>query len=252
MSSSPPNGREFTSWKEIADYLGVNVRTAQKWENERDLPIRRLPGAGRGRVLVSVADLERWKQSGRPTTPATPPPEPGRLGKSWKWAPVLVLLTLAAAGLWAALRPKPIPVSARVEGNALIVFDAGGHVLWSRILPAEGNEPDVRPDHRQTWFGDIDGDGQVELLDAYVPKGAEVESPLFCFSQTGAEKWRFVPGRTVRTRVESFAPPYHPAAFAVIQPEANAPKQIVVTSLHNLYYPDQVAVLDSSGRLLRE
>jgi hypothetical protein len=252
MTSLPSNGREFTSWKEIADYLGVNVRTAQKWETERGLPIRRLPGAGRGRVLVSVAELERWKQSGPPATPAAPPPEPGRRGKSWKWGAALVLLALAAAGLWVVLGPKPVPVSCRVDGNALIVYDSRGRELWRKVLPAEAHEPDPRPDHRTVWLDDIDGDGQVELLYAYLPKGPEVESPLFCFSQTGAEKWRFVPGRKVETRLEPFAPPYRPLALAVIQPEPNGPKQVVVTSLHNLYYPTQVAVLDSAGRLLRE
>src|SRR5689334_4174929 len=45
---------ELTSWKEIASYLGVNLRTAQKWEEERNLPVRRLPG-GRGRVAADVA-----------------------------------------------------------------------------------------------------------------------------------------------------------------------------------------------------
>jgi hypothetical protein len=251
VNVSPSNGREFASWKEIADYLGVNVRTAQKWETERGLPIRRLPGAGRGRVLVSAAELERWKQSGPPATPAARLPEPARLGKYWKWAAALALLVLVAAALWATLRAKPVPVSAHVQGNALIVFDARGRELWRKILPVEAYEPSVSLDRQQVWLGDIDGDGQMEVLYAYVPK-AEVETPLFCFSHTGAEKWRFVPARKVATRLESFPPPYRPTAFAVIQPEPNAPKQIVVTSHHNLYYPDQVAVLDSSGRLLRE
>jgi hypothetical protein len=31
----------FTSWKEIAKYLGKGVRTAQRWEHEAGLPIRR-------------------------------------------------------------------------------------------------------------------------------------------------------------------------------------------------------------------
>jgi hypothetical protein len=40
---------ELGSWKEIADYLKINVRTAQKWEQERGLPVGRLQGTkGRG------------------------------------------------------------------------------------------------------------------------------------------------------------------------------------------------------------
>ena len=57
-----PEG-ELSSWKEIAAYLGVGLRTAQIWEQERALPVHRLPG-GRGRVIATVAELDAWKRSG--------------------------------------------------------------------------------------------------------------------------------------------------------------------------------------------
>jgi hypothetical protein len=53
--------RQLTSWKEIAHHLGINVRTAQKWERERGLPVRRVAGA-RSRVSTDTATLEAWKQ----------------------------------------------------------------------------------------------------------------------------------------------------------------------------------------------
>jgi hypothetical protein len=53
--------RQLTSWKDIAHHLGVHVRTVQKWERERGLPIRRAPGL-RGRVSADVAALDEWKQ----------------------------------------------------------------------------------------------------------------------------------------------------------------------------------------------
>jgi len=52
---------QLTSWKEIAHHLGVNVRTAQKWERERALPVRRASGA-RSRVSADLAMLDTWKQ----------------------------------------------------------------------------------------------------------------------------------------------------------------------------------------------
>ena len=53
--------RQLTSWKEIAHHLEVNVRTAQKWEREKGLPVRRVPGA-RSRVNADAASLDAWKQ----------------------------------------------------------------------------------------------------------------------------------------------------------------------------------------------
>ena len=53
----------LTSWKEIANHLQVTVRTAQLWEKQRDLPVRRVPGRrsssgerGRLRRLASFPD----------------------------------------------------------------------------------------------------------------------------------------------------------------------------------------------------
>jgi len=68
--------RELTSWKEIAGFLGVNVRTAQKWETERKLPVRRLPG-GRGRVAADVPALDAWKR--------TTPDEQSVPGAVYRW-----------------------------------------------------------------------------------------------------------------------------------------------------------------------
>ncbi len=54
---------ELTSWKEIAGYLDVSVRTAQMWEAQRGLPVRRMPGP-RSRVLATTEELDEWKLSG--------------------------------------------------------------------------------------------------------------------------------------------------------------------------------------------
>ena len=51
--------RQLDSWKEIAHHLGVHVRTAQKWERERGLPVHRLPGV-RSRVSAHTASLDAW------------------------------------------------------------------------------------------------------------------------------------------------------------------------------------------------
>src|SRR5581483_10409885 len=61
--NAAPHSRELSSWKEIAEYLGVHVRTAQKWERERGLPVKRLAGA-RSRVVADTAALESWKRTG--------------------------------------------------------------------------------------------------------------------------------------------------------------------------------------------
>ncbi len=66
MPTSAPS-QELSSWKEISAYLGVSVKTAQLWEQQRGLPVHRLPGP-RGRVYATAEELDRWKGSGTTST----------------------------------------------------------------------------------------------------------------------------------------------------------------------------------------
>ncbi len=52
------------SWKDIADYLGRDVRTVQRWETERRLPVHRLPGGDKPRVYALKPELDEWMHSG--------------------------------------------------------------------------------------------------------------------------------------------------------------------------------------------
>lgn len=48
------------SWKAIAQYLGRDERTVQRWELDRGLPVHRLPGAKRGGIFAYAAELDVW------------------------------------------------------------------------------------------------------------------------------------------------------------------------------------------------
>jgi TolB-like protein len=55
-------GRRLASWKAIAQYLGRDVRSVQRWERERALPVHRLPGE-KGSVFAYEGELENWLHS---------------------------------------------------------------------------------------------------------------------------------------------------------------------------------------------
>ncbi len=50
--------RVFSSWKEIATYLGKGVRTVQRWERTLGLPVHR--PAERGVILAYQSELDAW------------------------------------------------------------------------------------------------------------------------------------------------------------------------------------------------
>lgn len=64
-------------WQEIAKYLGREVRTVQRWEREKSLPVRRLGGNrddNQPRVFAYKSEIDAWvaRQSGPRALPTDP------------------------------------------------------------------------------------------------------------------------------------------------------------------------------------
>jgi len=68
------------SWKAVAQYLRKDVRTLQRWESTRSLPVHRMPGGDRPGVFALKSELDAWRR-GRDIHVATEfdqPVAPGR------------------------------------------------------------------------------------------------------------------------------------------------------------------------------
>ncbi len=52
--------KRLDSWKEIAAYLNRDVRTVIRWEKERGLPVRRVPGGKGHGVFALRRELDAW------------------------------------------------------------------------------------------------------------------------------------------------------------------------------------------------
>ncbi len=253
VASRTPS-RELTSWKEIADYLGITVRTAQKWEQERGLPVRRLPG-GRGRVYALVAELDAWKGAGV---------HPGNSGARVSWlvghrlalALGLVLIGASALAYVLARRAGP-PVSWRLELNTLVVSDDRGRELWRKSftenLLIERYNQSTLTGKDKVWFGDVNGDGKAETLFTldYLDEGAHA-GVLVCLTDHGQEMWRFTPGRRVQSPKEHFSSHFRIMKVAVAKLVHQYAKSVLVVSYNYPDYPTQVALLSPEGRLVRE
>jgi hypothetical protein len=57
-------GERLDSWKEIAAYLDRDLRTVRRWEKEKGLPVRRVPGGERSAVFAYPEEIDKWMQSG--------------------------------------------------------------------------------------------------------------------------------------------------------------------------------------------
>jgi hypothetical protein len=143
-----------------------------------------------------------------------------------------------------------VPATLRIQENVLVASDGHGHELWRRAFSQSLASADRGGE--EAWIGDL-GDGRQSVVFAEYPANAGVPTVLHCFDEEGRERWRFVPGRTVRTADGTvFAQPYRFHRFVVGRLGHAQQVGIVVTSYHFLSYPNQVVLLSGDGRVLRE
>ena len=119
MGASDRVTTRLESWKAVALYFGRDERTVRRWEAERGLPIRRLPGGSRSRIYAEVAELEAWRRSGDlPEAEGQGPPRPAartrrsRIFMALAGAAVAIIVAEGVAvglTLWRTSPVKPPP-----------------------------------------------------------------------------------------------------------------------------------------------
>jgi hypothetical protein len=65
MGLSPESkiSQVLSGWKDIANYLGKDVRTLQRYERELGLPVHRPGGKTNGSVIATQSELDAWVDS---------------------------------------------------------------------------------------------------------------------------------------------------------------------------------------------
>lgn len=172
---------------------------------------------------------------------------------------IVVAVAIAAIGIAAFVLIRILamdhrPQSGRLEGSSLIISNAKGQELWrksfsdgfSRDYYAQGLAPRI-------WFGDLDGEKHTDVLFLYHPSVSprSHSTTLICYADRGKEKWRWTPGRAL-PELEGDPATFYIAAFGVLKGAPGGRSRLVVSSPHGLWYPDQVAILDSNGKLVSE
>ncbi len=240
----------LSSWKEISTWLGVNPRTAQRWEAELGMPVHRVPGGGR--VVAYADELAAWLagQAGEETAEARR--RLARRGARRYWmaagAVAAALALWILPGLPGKLARREL-AGWRVENGDLLALDSRGGVLWEKRFDKPLAE--VHYGHAtlpRAVVEDIDGDGRKELVFT-VHHDSPGENALICWSDTGEEKWRWIPGRGAAAFPEDLQPPYFADQVLVLRLHGTV--RLLAGAKH-VFFPYQLALLDSQGRQLRE
>jgi DNA-binding winged helix-turn-helix (wHTH) protein len=189
------------------------------------------------------------------------PPPHGAPRPRWLWLALVVVVCLGTIFAVAAIlhRGNP-PVIVSLDGPVLVARDASGREVWRHLFERGFDNSRYAPANigDRYWTGDLDGDGDAEMLflyDCAIRVGGlpPESSSLFCFSQAGKVKWKFQVGHIVRDSSGDIHPPFSISAVQVVfSPATPRSTRIVVASGHGSDQACQLAFLDTAGHLVAE
>jgi Tol biopolymer transport system component len=191
-SRASPNGDSrddrLDSWKQIAEYLGRAVTTAQRWEQEEGLPVHRHPHAKKQSIFAFKRELDAWRiaraqspsvrletdsgPAGSPIAPVGDPP----VDRRWRFGLAAAVLAVAVLGaVWTvgrsrsndsggadiSIAPRPLANDQAIEGHPSLSPDGDEVVYyWERqavtalyIKPVAGGQA------RRLSIGDLKTEG---------------------------------------------------------------------------------------------
>jgi hypothetical protein len=252
MADKP--SQRLDSWKEIAAYLGRDIRTVARWENERGLPVHRVPGGQRHAVFAYTAEIDRWLTTGPGALADGGVPQSVGRG-AWMWisaAIIVAALALAVLGFLSVSKKGARLADVVIRGDEMRVLDDTGAVRWTHRFPWPVVELKPEVMARRKHIVDLDGDGEKEVL---VVVGAAERSPaqrepeeLLCFSASGKLRWSFQFGETLKFGAGEYGPPWVLGDMEMY--DVGGEKRIAYAVIHNAWWPSVLLVLDGRGKIL--
>jgi hypothetical protein len=232
-----PARKPLQSWKEIAGFLNVTVRTVQRWEKISGLPVYRQGTGAKARVFAYTDDLQAWSQAGGSRDAEAKISVPTPLYRRPLGLAAALVLGVSIVFLWRIVAVHPnLPATWKIEGSLLKILDENERLCWQYLLPpinaaAQSTTRDV------VRIVDVDGDGRIETLVSVAPQEIAHEGGfLLCFEHDGVLRWKAKYGRPVTFGSRSFDPAFVGRFLPVAAGPERAPFLMSI-AVHYLWYP---------------
>lgn len=252
--------RRLDSWKEIAEYLGRDVRTATRWETQ-GLPLRRVPGGKGSSVFAFTDEIDAWMASRgteAPDAPArpdaagtTPAPTPTRPLPRLAIVSALVVAA-ASTGVWLYSQRDDLDAAtlgASATPTEVTLTDASGR---SRVVHRFPPGAILLP-KAPVRVSDLARDGTPDVLVAVAAyddaaRRTQSRGELLNLTPAGDVTWRFVFDDVVTFGGGQNKGPW---ALSDWQVDGSGPADRIAVAAHDYtWWPSIVAVLDAGGRRL--
>jgi hypothetical protein len=248
----PPQPR-LSSWKEIADYLERDVRTAMRWAKADGLPVYRAGAGTRRAVYAFAVEIDEWLVNGRVrSNDGNGREESEEMAASpvrtFPWHPAWIALAgvVLLGGFAIASRlatGRSAIVRAAVVGRDVVALDAAGRDIWRREIAG----PEEHTSGSRVQLVQWDAAAPLEVLVA-----TSIERPpgdgtgaLMLFGADGSLRWR----RAIEDRYSFGGTEYGPTWFPtdVRTFRAGSDVKIAATFHHHTWWPGLVSTFDRDG-----
>ncbi|HOW86648.1 MAG TPA: VCBS repeat-containing protein [Candidatus Aminicenantes bacterium] len=252
------------SWKEIAAYLGCDVRTCHRWEGQRGMPVHRAGAETKSPVFAYRDELDRWFRETFTATNQRAAEAP-RFHAWGRWAAVAGVLLAIAGGILFSLgkRVRRQPAGFAIDGSFLVVLDKQKRELWRRDTGLEDlrsgdfyrdnfqmTHRDQSPTFPSLVIKDVNGDGDAEVV--FAPRRERDQTGegwIYCYDRTGGKLWHFHGGEELRCGLTTYSPDYRIAGFVCHDLNSDGRLETVAVSYHAPDWPCQLAVIDATGNV---
>jgi hypothetical protein len=268
MENSEPS-RQLTSWKEIAQYLGRDIRTCWRWEKQYGLPVHRVDSESpKSRVYAFKDELDEWLR--RTKHSRTIGQKNGVRRPSWKYILFIGIPALAAVGVILLLILPKIsgptePTDFRIKGSTLIIINEKGRALWRYETGLENlwNEENYRVHFQfkkrsafvklpNLILKDIDRDGHKEILFTTQTEDETREGMFFCFDHKGRLLWPFKAGRQMKYGNKVYSGDYRIKGILADDLDDDGRLEVIICSVQRPDWPCQLVILRSDGSMVGE
>jgi hypothetical protein len=259
-------------WKAIADYLVRDVRTAQRWRDERGMPVHSVPGRKGGAVCADRLELDAWLFH---TTPTAEEPEiaahsaesvlaharphdHSSLGRVRVLLSRARLVTGIAVGILAiggigvgvsriGTTPAAAPVTMELNGTTLVAKAQDKSVLWSfRLSEERGTQAGIAAFVPIDWRAPDSPDAvvMVNVQEATESGSSFIRSDVYCFSSAGRLRWKYTPDARLSFAGRKFSGPWRIRSWHVL---SAARPRLGASFIHQTWWPSIVVAFGPDG-----